>query len=78
MAATPSLEECFELMEEMRRIYSTDEDAIKVAELKATRAHIAAACAAREAHMAELIKGAPACARLRAGHGEAVDAVRHA
>jgi hypothetical protein len=58
MANTPSLEECYELMEEMRRIYSSDEDVARMQELQAARQQISAACAAREAHMHELIKGA--------------------
>ena len=61
-AGTPSLEECFELMEEMRRIYSSDEDAVRMQELQAARKQIAEACAQREAHMYELIKGALAYA----------------
>ena len=61
-AGTPSLEECFELMEEMRRIYSSDEDAARMQELQVARKQIAEACAQREAHMHELIKGALACA----------------
>ena len=62
MAHTPSLEECYELMEEMRRIYSSDEDAARMQELQAARKQISAACAQRESHMHELIKGARACA----------------
>ena len=58
MAATPSLEECLALMEEMRQLFSSDEDAAKIAELAAARAQIAAACREREAHMHALVAGA--------------------
>ena len=57
-APAETLEECYELLEEMRRIYSADEDAAKVKELRDARKQIAALCDGREAHMAELIQSA--------------------
>ena len=65
-AVTPSLEECYDLMEEMRRIYSSDEDAARMQQLQAARKQISEACVARETHMHELIKRAQPPRRARA------------
>jgi chromosome segregation ATPase len=59
-APAETLEECYELLEEMRRMYSTDEDAAAVKELRRKRKDIAQFCDQREAHMAEIIQSARA------------------
>lgn len=48
--------ECHELIEEMRRIYSTDEDAVRVRQLNQQFAEVRELCDTREAHMQTVIK----------------------
>jgi len=48
--------ECHELIEEMRRIYSTDEDAVKVRQLNQQFAEVRELCDTREAHMQTVIR----------------------
>lgn len=54
-----SLRDSLELMESMRDLYSSQEDADKIRELRRMRGEIHAAFRQREAYMAELIRGAP-------------------
>jgi len=70
-------EECHELIEEMRRIYSTDEDTQKVEHLNAQAAEVAELCEAREGHMQTVIKEMVkrvAAAERRATPAEPADA----
>lgn len=48
--------ECHELIEEMRRIYSTDEDAVKVRQLNQQFAEVRGRCEQREENMQSVIK----------------------
>lgn len=57
-AAPPSLEESMNLMEELCRLYSCDDDKNKVLELRTARAHIDAVLRQREDHMAQILHGA--------------------
>jgi kinetochore protein Spc24 len=54
--ADGAFSECHELIEEMRRIYSTDEDAVKVRQLNQQYAEVRELCDTREAHMQTVIK----------------------
>jgi hypothetical protein len=62
-AAPPSLEESMSLMEELCRLYSCDEDQLKIRELRATRAQVEHVMRQREDHMAQLLQGVPSRAR---------------
>jgi len=56
MAPEASFAECHELIEEMRRIYATDEDALKVRALNQQFKEVRKLCEDREAHMQTVIK----------------------
>ena len=56
MAPEASFAECHELIEEMRRIYATDEDAVKVRSLNQQFKEVRKLCDDREAHMQTVIK----------------------
>ena len=49
--------ECHELIDEMQRIYSTDEEVVKVRQLDQQFAEVKEVCNTREAHMQSVIKG---------------------
>ena len=53
-----SLEESMLLMEELRRLYSADDDAVKIMELRQMRAQIQAIFEQREAGAAQTLHGA--------------------
>ena len=63
--ASASLNESMSLMDTMRELYSSSDDADKIRELRRVRTEIAAAFKERELYMSELIRGAslPACSR---------------
>ena len=56
MAPEASFAECHELIEEMRRIYATDEDALKVRALNQQFKEVRKLCEDREAHMQTVIE----------------------
>ena len=56
MAPEASFAECHELIEEMRRIYATDEDALKVRALNQQFKEVRKLCEDREAHMQTVIR----------------------
>jgi hypothetical protein len=62
-----SLQDSLELMESMRDLYSSQEDADKIRELRRMRGEIHAAFQQRELYMAELIRGAHAFVAVLCG-----------
>ena len=64
--ASASLNESMSLMDTMRELYSSSDDADKIRELRRVRGELAAAFAERELYMSELIRGACLRASARA------------
>ena len=55
-ATEAAFRECYELVEEMTKIYASDEDVLRVRQIEQAREEILRTCHAREEHMAGVIK----------------------
>ena len=55
-ATEAAFRECYELVEEMTKIYASDEDVLRVRQIESAREEILRTCQAREEHMAGVIK----------------------